>query len=568
MWRRLDKNICYHVPLANGTIYYGVIEAGFNFDFSGNTPPPSNNNCAQITNYCILPTYCLHNGQCSFNTTLCETNCHCPSPYTGKRCREKLCPDGCGGNTTLCLNGGSCTINKDTCQQQCVCPEGYTGINCESNIQVTNDTETDQECPMNLCDSFAFCYKGICKQNKRTCAPYCICEDGFTGSQCETFIDSSDTTTASTPSIPSTSLAPLALRQCASGFTCKHGICDQEKLKENRFKCNCDKGFIGTTCRKPCRVDCGEYGHCYLDGLKERCACHPDWVGENCTDPKPTPATLIAPANAGWVWWVAGSCIGLLVLLVFLLIVLPVWLWKRREIFIMKIVHYMQPYEDSDGKMFDAFISYKSHPDDEGFVLNHVFQKLEKELGFKLCLHFRDFKVGETIANNILWAVENSRRTVLIISPNYLGSEYAQFEFQTAHLESLSLHSRIVPVIYKDISQHQGSIDATLKHILRTITYLEWPTIEDNKKETKFWKRLALSLPKRKELDAKSIEAKLSPSKDHSDNHINLLSYKTLNSKSTETMWTDVSLDETKDTGNYHKNLVSNSGDVSLNMTE
>ena len=49
----------------------------------------------------------------------------------------------------------------------------------------------------------------------------------------------------------------------------------------------------------------------------------------------------------------------------------------------------------TDGKEFDAFVSYKSTPEDEKFVLQYLYPKLETEFRFKLCLHFRDFMPGE-----------------------------------------------------------------------------------------------------------------------------------------------------------------------------
>lgn len=48
-----------------------------------------------------------------------------------------------------------------------------------------------------------------------------------------------------------------------------------------------------------------------------------------------------------------------------------------------------------DGKEYDAFVSYKSCPRDEQFVLHQLFPKLEVEYKFKLCMHFRDFLPGE-----------------------------------------------------------------------------------------------------------------------------------------------------------------------------
>ena len=48
----------------------------------------------------------------------------------------------------------------------------------------------------------------------------------------------------------------------------------------------------------------------------------------------------------------------------------------------------------SSGYKYDAFISYKSTPEDESFVVNTLLPKLETEMNFKLCVHFRDFPPG------------------------------------------------------------------------------------------------------------------------------------------------------------------------------
>lgn len=49
----------------------------------------------------------------------------------------------------------------------------------------------------------------------------------------------------------------------------------------------------------------------------------------------------------------------------------------------------------TDGKTYDAFISYKSTKSDQEFVLKKLYPKLELEMGYKLCMHFRDFTPGD-----------------------------------------------------------------------------------------------------------------------------------------------------------------------------
>ena len=58
---------------------------------------------------------------------------------------------------------------------------------------------------------------------------------------------------------------------------------------------------------------------------------------------------------------------------------------------------------------------------------------------------------------------------------------------------------RIIPVLLDDISESKSSLDPNLKSILSSVTYLEWPHESDQKKTEKFWKRLQLSLPKKRQ---------------------------------------------------------------------
>ena len=41
---------------------------------------------------------------------------------------------------------------------------------------------------------------------------------------------------------------------------------------------------------------------------------------------------------------------------------------------------------------------------------------MEKEEGFRLMMHERDFKAGTTIRSNIIHAIEHSRRMIVILS--------------------------------------------------------------------------------------------------------------------------------------------------------
>ncbi|XP_071150267.1 uncharacterized protein [Mytilus edulis] len=171
-----------------------------------------------------------------------------------------------------------------------------------------------------------------------------------------------------------------------------------------------------------------------------------------------------------------------------------------------------------DEREWDAFISYKSEGNDEQFVLKYLYPKLELELGFKLCLHFRDFIPGNAIANNILQSVTKSRRVILLLTPRFIESEWTRFEYQKAQYEMIHGRQTIIPIILEDISSFKKTMDINLQQILKSVTYLEWPGGDNPSKEKKFWTRLMLALPKRKEVEER-LQTSSNPASQYSVQH-------------------------------------------------
>jgi sulfatase modifying factor 1 len=74
---------------------------------------------------------------------------------------------------------------------------------------------------------------------------------------------------------------------------------------------------------------------------------------------------------------------------------------------------------------YDVFISY-SHAD-EDWVCNTLLRRLEKA-GLRVCIDYRDFVPGKPALINMQDAVNDSRFTLLIITPNWVKSEWALYE--------------------------------------------------------------------------------------------------------------------------------------------
>ena len=51
----------------------------------------------------------------------------------------------------------------------------------------------------------------------------------------------------------------------------------------------------------------------------------------------------------------------------------------------------------------------------------------------RCCVHTRDFKVGDPIPDQILASVEQSRRTVIVLSKEYTQATWTSMEFTAAH---------------------------------------------------------------------------------------------------------------------------------------
>lgn len=292
---------------------------------------------------------------------------------------------------------------------------------------------------------------------------------------------------------------------CLNGFPCENGICVKN---DSQIKCLCEPGWIGDMCDRRCFLNCNG-GTCYRgtgdsDG-ELVCLCTFGHEGKRCEHK----VEIIPEEEDVWYWYVLIPVISCFIIVVVVLTTILYCMQKRKWLFAMKIVHFFKDYEDDDGKEYDAFISYKSSKEDEDFVLHQLYPKLEEEMGFKLCMHFRDFTPGDIIANNIIHAIENSRRTIMILSPNYVESEWCRMEYQKAQHEMLKRKHRIIPIMFRDITK-ADKCDSALYDILHTVTYIQWPEDGDSLKIDRFWNQLRLSLPKKRVQSSPSSSESLS----------------------------------------------------------
>ncbi|XP_069763843.1 toll-like receptor 13 [Narcine bancroftii] len=144
---------------------------------------------------------------------------------------------------------------------------------------------------------------------------------------------------------------------------------------------------------------------------------------------------------------------------------------------------------NASSHQYDAFVSYNSK--DESWVFDQLMQHLETEgpQFCHLCLHHRDFAVGKPIVENIVDAIYNSKKTLCVISKNYLQSEWCSMEMQVALYRLFEEHSDVLILVFLDeIPGHVLSSYHHLRKLVKRKTYIHWPA--DDAGQRLFWAKL------------------------------------------------------------------------------
>ncbi|XP_049870611.1 protein toll-like isoform X2 [Pectinophora gossypiella] len=150
---------------------------------------------------------------------------------------------------------------------------------------------------------------------------------------------------------------------------------------------------------------------------------------------------------------------------------------------------------------YDAFLSY-SHLDSE--VADAIVRELESGARpLRLCVHHRDWRVGDWIHAQIAESVARSRRTVILLSENFAQSSWARAEFREAYARALSDVSARLIVVLLGAAPPPG-LDPELQHYIAHNTYVRWG-------EPAFWEKLRLALPPGKRSNAAAAKASGAP---------------------------------------------------------
>ncbi|XP_070557404.1 toll-like receptor 13 [Ptychodera flava] len=147
--------------------------------------------------------------------------------------------------------------------------------------------------------------------------------------------------------------------------------------------------------------------------------------------------------------------------------------------------------EDPVGEYkYDIFISHSSK--DENWVLNVLRPTLENPpYNYKLCLDFRDFIVGSCISENIIDAINESRKTAFVVTNEFIESEWCYFELEMVRQKMFEEHRDIAILILKE-DVPANRMPGLLQYLMRRGNHIEW---SDNRQGQKlFWKKMENSV--------------------------------------------------------------------------
>ncbi|XP_077333766.1 toll-like receptor 1 [Lithobates pipiens] len=159
--------------------------------------------------------------------------------------------------------------------------------------------------------------------------------------------------------------------------------------------------------------------------------------------------------------------------------------WLRRKYKIRQV----NVAEIQNSKHFHAFVSYSQK--DSDWVRNFLMSNLEKDdSSIRICLHERDFIPGKAIVENIICCIEKSFKSIFVLSPNFLQSEWCHYELYFAQHSLFGKTSdNLILILLEPIPQYLiPDKYSRLKALMKERTYMEWP--KERAKQGLFWANL------------------------------------------------------------------------------
>ncbi|NWS79318.1 TLR5 protein, partial [Toxostoma redivivum] len=167
---------------------------------------------------------------------------------------------------------------------------------------------------------------------------------------------------------------------------------------------------------------------------------------------------------------------------------------------------------DKSEYKYDAYLCYSKN--DFEWVQNSLLKHLDSQYfdknRFTLCFEERDFLPGEEHINNIRDAIWNSRKTICVVTRQFLKDGWCVEAFNFAQSRYFcDLKDVLIMVVVGSLSQYQLKKHKPIRNFLQRSQYLRWP--EDYQDIDWFLDNLSCQILKEKKVQRKISDIELQP---------------------------------------------------------
>uniref|UniRef100_A0A8C5AH05 Toll-like receptor 13 n=2 Tax=Gadus morhua TaxID=8049 RepID=A0A8C5AH05_GADMO len=250
-------------------------------------------------------------------------------------------------------------------------------------------------------------------------------------------------------------------------------------MKFNSFSCNCDNAWFIEWVKNNKKTQ-------VLDAYNFDCKFPPNLKGKKLLNIDIRSCTV----DIGFICYICTACAVIMTIAVSFTHHFLQW-HLVYTYYLMLAFLYNSKHKNKRAHQYDAFVSYNAN--DEGWVLGELLPNLEDEQGWTLCLHHRDFQPGKSIMENITDAIYSSRKTICVVSRDYLKSEWCSREIQVASFRLFDEQKDVLILVFlEDIPMQQLSPYYRMRRLLKRKTYLSWSRADAH--PDLFWEKLRQAL--------------------------------------------------------------------------
>ena len=140
---------------------------------------------------------------------------------------------------------------------------------------------------------------------------------------------------------------------------------------------------------------------------------------------------------------------------------------------------------------YHAFVSYGNI--NYQWSVDELRPRLESK-GFRLLLPDLHFDIGRDHVDNILDAIDQSKRVIFVLTKDFLANEWNEFQIQIARIHAFRNQNEnfIIVILRDDMKLHE--VPESLKRIWIRVNCLRWPSDNDSDGIQKFWEQLERGL--------------------------------------------------------------------------